>query len=119
MAFKKRFFHALLILAVISATISPACAFISGQNATWVEICSGISSKLVKTDEKRETAPDVTSDSCSFCFHNAHMSSLETDRQELIASKPQSFYNDFINEIALIRAVKTTQSRAPPAFPSL
>ncbi|PCH99619.1 MAG: hypothetical protein COB76_05265 [Alphaproteobacteria bacterium] len=119
MVFKRAVLHTLLIFAVLSATISPACAFISGQNATWVEICSGISAKLVKIDEERETAPDMTSDSCAFCFASSHISAINADVSILALSKISLFYNQFITETALIRAVKTTHARAPPALLSL
>lgn len=117
MGFKRAFIHGFIILAILSATISPACAFISGKNATWIEICSGMSTKLIQEDGRRDDAPDITSDSCPFCFQAAHFSALGVDNSVLITAVHYSLLHDgFVAEDALIRFVSSAQPRAPPFF---
>lgn len=90
----KFFAHFIVILALIGAGISPACAFTSGEkNATvidgitYIEICSGndiiriaIDAQGNRTTEKIDSSNSddqpthsAAFDECSFCFAQSHL----------------------------------------------
>jgi len=113
---KGRFFiHLFCTLAIISAAISPACAFISGKAGDVIEICSGLQTISVQTETTSEI-PDVTSDDCPFCFQYFKMSALETDAFLINALSGFDLFNNFVNEHALVVFHKSYQSRAPPVL---
>lgn len=99
----------------MSAAISPACAFISGKSGKWIEICSGMNVTKIQIDD--DEIPDMTAQTCEFCFQHIHMNGIETgDVLLLTLSKNSVFIGGFINEATLIRFHKTNHSRAPPVF---
>ena len=78
------FLHIVLIFAFLTAGISPACAFISGGNGQFIEICAadGLLKRIKVSDDYQplgeESQRPLPSHSykktdCSFCFTNAHM----------------------------------------------
>ena len=103
-----------LVTAIVSATISPACAFISGKGGDWIEICSGLGIKSIQ-DDKRSTLPDVTEKQCPFClqFVNGGMISQPT-----VISAPIfiSAAYDFVSEDARTKALKTIKNKIPPSI---
>jgi hypothetical protein len=109
----KFFIHFIVITAIMSAAISPACAFISGNYGDWIEICAGLTKQKVQTGEQSQ-APDVTQHSCDFCFYNFHMNAIETAESILPVLKRLNSFSDFIDETALIAFYQSYQSRAPP-----
>lgn len=110
----KSFIHLLCIFAVMSATISPACAFISGKSGTWIEICSGMN--ITKIQVADDEVPDMTSQGCEFCFQHAHMDGVETSVLSLNITNNPVLIGGFINETTLVQFKQPYQSRAPPVF---
>jgi len=108
----KLFIHALCIFAVMSATISPACAFISGKSGTWIEICSGMN--IIKVQAADDEIPDMTAQACEFCFHAYNTNGIESDIFVLNAISVDHLFQNFQNEFAAIRFFESYQSRAPP-----
>jgi len=108
--------HLILCVAILSATISPACAFISGKGGDWIEICStGILSKTIQSDTLSE-APDMNQNGCEFCFHFLKMNGIENTSISLNLEKHPVFIGGFQNEIALIQYHSSHKARAPPAL---
>ena len=100
----KLFIHILIVAAIITAGISPACAFISGKN--YIEICNadGQVKKIALPADKNPLANLDTSssnhssdhklkDDCGFCFASSHSKALKN--VVLVLEKPQ--FNRFIN----------------------
>ncbi len=60
-----------LALSIISAVISPACKFVSGQS-TLIEICTAYGVKSIylsnNDTQKPQQSGHQTNDKCSFCF---------------------------------------------------
>ena len=110
----KALIHFMCVFAVMSATISPACAFISGKHGQWIEICSGID--VTKVQIADDELPDITSQGCEFCFQHFHFSGIETSVSELNIKNDPVLIGDFINETALIQFHQSYHSRAPPIF---
>ena len=108
----KFFIHFLCIFAVMSATISPACAFISGKSGTWVEICSGMN--ITKIQIADDDVPDMTAQGCEFCFQYFNMSAVDVNAFALNIISPEKLFQNFQNEFAVIGFHKSYQSRAPP-----
>ncbi len=83
----KIFLHLTLIMAIVTAGISPACAFINGQTST-IELCSPNGDVRVvevpaEMDPFAEPAPaqdkhnaQDNMDDCTFCFAKTHAKSL-------------------------------------------
>ena len=105
----------LCIVAMTSATISPACAFISGKYGDWIQICSGLQIIMVQNDVQTDL-PDVIKSGCEFCFQHAHMVALHSDIITVIGQSQRPIIGNFIHENALIAFLKSYQSQAPPAF---
>ncbi len=104
----------LLILSMVSATISPACAFIFGKSGDYIEICSGLN--LIQIQVDTQELPDVTNDDCAFCFHHIHMVGADNDVFVLDGLSHTQILQGFINETALIAYFQSYHSRAPPVF---
>lgn len=110
----KPLLFSLLIISMVSATISPACAFIFGKSGDYIEICSGL--KLIKIQIDNQEIPDVTGDDCPFCFNHFMMSGIDNDVFVLDGMIKPHYFNGFITEHALIASTQSYQSRAPPLF---
>lgn len=125
MVFKK--FAALFILiAVISAPISPACAFLSGDHDNVIELCSADGSiQTIVVDpvtgqrlpaNQTEHSDQVKKD-CGFCFLQSHFKSQTASDTHI---------NAFIHGDYLITSAGTVipnrlaiayyQAQAPPSF---
>jgi len=117
MEYKRRIFSFLIVLAIISSAISPACAFIGGKNQSYIEICNGIGNKSIPDPNGQlDTAPDMTQNQCPFCVNAQTMNGIETSVNIIKDISFMSVYFGFTNEVALINAVKATHARAPPAL---
>jgi len=110
----KFFIHLLCIFAVMSATISPACAFISGKSGTWIEICSGMN--ITKVQVADDKIPDITAQGCEFCFQHYNMSAVDVDAFSLKMISLEKLFQNFQTEVALIHFYQSYPSRAPPIF---
>ncbi len=65
----------LVIFALILANVSPACAFISGQHSSVIEICTADGVRTISVDvpnSGNETEQEHASSSdCNFCFNQS------------------------------------------------
>lgn len=111
----RSFIHLTLIIAIISVTISPACAFISGKYGDWVEICSGITTKKIQNSVQSEV-PNMTQNGCDFCFQYTHFAGVETSIITLYIAKHIVLIGGFVNERALVHFNAVHHARAPPLF---
>jgi hypothetical protein len=70
--------NCLLILAFITAGISPACHFINGKTS-YIEICSGLELKTIKVTEDESPLDHKSSHNyadnnpCAFCFSSSYL----------------------------------------------
>ena len=109
----RNFVYALVVIAIISSAISPACAFISGKYGDWVEICSGLQTERIQTQQSSEV-PDLTQSGCEFCYQNVHASAILTNVPVILPLKHMFVRHDFVSEQALINFVSPRRARAPP-----
>jgi hypothetical protein len=95
--------NCLLILAFVTAGISPACHFTNGK-ATYIEICSGLELKTIKVmddesplgDENHHEHADYNP--CAFCFSSSHLKLAATGQISIDAvSYDQVRLFDFID----------------------
>jgi len=76
---KRLLVHILVVLALITAGISPACKFIKGASATTlIEICTlqGIKHVAVPAAQDQEDEPSRehrVADLCQFCFNSSNI----------------------------------------------
>ena len=111
---RKSLLFAFLIFAMVSAAISPACAFIFGKSGDFIEICSGLKTIKIKVDGNE--IPDLTGDDCPFCMQFHHIAAIHNDVFVLDGLQNNGFFKDFISEIALVTFLNSYHSRAPPVF---
>ncbi len=102
-----------LIVAIISATISPACAFISGKYGDWVEICAGNQAQKIQVQDSTEI-PDVAKTQCDFCFQHAHFAGVEAIVALIHAVEYVTLIGGFVDEVALVQYHALRHARAPP-----
>lgn len=129
------YLQAFFIFAFILAGISPACAFVSGKSAGYIEICAADGSlKKVKISEddaaaaiyqfleKDKPQPDppakhAKKDDCGFCFSNAHISKALMSANTISQS---THYGVIKIGAGSVRFTSVSsfyfQSRAPPYF---
>lgn len=125
---KMRSFHRvvwlLVVLGLVTARISPACAFISGQSVSFIEICTsqGIEKVAVTDDRNSASQPGQshhkTASQCDFCFSAQTGKTLTVDF--IVADLPTSFVqiagyavqNSSFHSLTARRAM----ARAPPVF---
>lgn len=80
------FVQCLVILALVTAGVSPACAFISGKT-TMIEICSddGVTKVAVPADQAPDTADhDRQGHDCGFCLAHATGKAITTPDAAII-----------------------------------
>ncbi len=124
--FAHKFLSVLLILAFLTAGISPACAFISGKTSL-IEICASDGSlktievsynQAVDIEESNGGSKHQTKkNDCAFCFANTNITKMVA-KLSAINFKP---VGGFIYTNSSYFAFKPTaqnyfQSRAPPAL---
>lgn len=126
----KFFIQILIVFAMVSAGISPACDFINGGSENgWIQICASDGSvKKVKVDadlalfsqnkgEDKTTHETAALDDCSFCFSHANGKTLAA--HEASVSNPLQYsYLKISGGIFAPKSLKAQnfQPRAPPVF---
>jgi len=107
----------ILIFALMSAGVSPACKFISGQSSL-IEICSSTGIKQIAIPEKDGKKHKKTADQCSFCSF-AHTGKIFTG---LIAAIDGALFDGHADFFAFDHQIPHRQlavsfdARAPPRF---
>lgn len=112
------------MIALIMATISPACALNSG-NTSIMEICTSFGFVTIDADgniiEKDNSSPSQMLDICSFCLHASDLKSASTlntgtdINTPLLQRKDHSQYGYQPPVFAFITS--HTPARAPPTAP--
>ena len=125
-----KYLNILLMLAVITAGISPACKFISGEQGHWIEICGADGTlRTIKVEDPNLAALDVggtaedqnqeqnSSEGCDFCFMQAHMNLDLAKPVHKASMLPQAKALIAYQGAALIQYRKAAFSaRAPPQY---
>ena len=118
---KRGFLSALIMIAMVSSLISPACAFMSGSTEGFIEICT--SDGQVRTiSVPGEQAPSQdhsdheTQPECAFCF--AAMQAKSISAHDIQFPKPSSSYVKVSAGVFTPRGliVKPYQAQGPPSF---
>ncbi len=79
----------MLVFALVMASVSPACAFISGKDTSIIEVCSEFGSKSIVVDEngqpvQNEHQKQAQSSDCAFCFAQAHGKVISSDYPSIL-----------------------------------
>lgn len=122
---KQIYIHALVILAVVMAGISPACAFISG-NSSVIQICAPDGSvQNIEVDasfdpfaEKMPLSEHLEAmEQCSYCFNMDHAKAYDFSQQDLIfKALPRYVFVSSGTALPLGQDFNFYQSRGPPQF---
>lgn len=109
----------LMIFAFVSAMVSPACAFMQGQNVA--EICSvaGLNADA-GADDASLPAPVKAQQDCGFCFAQSHLKPFLISPMAVAQPVPAS-YMIVSAGVVMPRGsdVRSFDARGPPANPSL
>ncbi len=118
---QSRLICSLIILCLISAGISPACKFLSGQYDNFIEICTSFGAKRIATSELPQDfpAPNKTSTSkqCQFCLTALHLKLFTAQNQTYVAIIATAEHTPNQTRAFIKTASRhTPEARAPPAF---
>ncbi len=124
----KFYVQLLLIFALVSATVSPACQFISGQSL--MELCGTFENKQASvdpalidffaskdSDEEPQEKPQIALTDCAFCFSYTHLhKNLTSDN----AALPTFYYLKLNMEwgdhaLLISKALEVPYPRGPPS----
>lgn len=112
--------YLLIIAALASAGISPACAFVSGKTSL-IEICAADGSlKTIAVDENQNPIDPAqhshkAQKDCAFCFSNAH-SPASLAKAPMITAPLRTAYLEIGSgsAIPITRTNKAFESTGPP-----
>lgn len=117
----RAFMSALLIMSLVTALVSPACAFVNGS-IDFIEICNSAGDVEVIAVADNAGAPSSgthkVQPDCAFCFASSQAKAIGPQDIQLL--KLSSSYTKISNGVfaPLSLAVKTYQPRAPPLYRS-
>ena len=107
-------FHSIVIMSFLLGIIAPACGFMWGGKASFIEICTaqGIEKRFVTAQAETPPMPPshIMDDSCSFCFQSNHVAAF-------LAPSSKGLYDQFQKEkrsLALYRALLLNKQRLLP-----
>ncbi len=114
------FVHSILVLALFTAGISPACKFISGQQNGFIEICTAFGIKTIPVPEGN-TSPQPenkhkAAEQCMFCF-SAQIHKVIADtgvNPSLAPYKIKTAFAVFTHQILRSQRTTSFEARAPP-----
>lgn len=123
----KFFIHLLIVMAIVSAGVSPACAFM-GNKKGWIEICAadGSVKKIQVSEDFLPDVPEVPNssheqtflmDDCSFCFMSSNVKAVGAENILALKSLSSSYIK--VGGGLFIPAsqdLKAFSARAPPVF---
>ena len=113
----------IVMLAVITLQISPACAFNNGSTSSWIEICTANGTiEYVATTDKTTQSDDQThtaKQQCSFCF--THATQALADLDKAVHTYTAAITSEYIaagsgSLIYKAYSALNYQTRAPPSF---
>ena len=118
---RQRIVYFLVILGLITAGISPACKFISGQTS-FIEICSASGLKVIPVAASQDSSSqhtknhDTKKDQCPFCVAWAHGKILKPSSDYLTLRAEAIAYAPFLPDVfSLVSKTYTHFSaRGPP-----
>ncbi len=121
----KIFIQIAVILAIVTAGISPACAFVSGKTS-WIEICGadgGVHKIAVSADldplaqGSDDARHDTAQDQCGFCLTHANGKTIKP--VSITISKPLAPSYIAVSAgtyLPVTMRIQKAQPRAPPFF---
>ena len=117
---KHAFISMVMIIALVTAAISPACAFLNGDS-NFIQICAAdgsVKTIAVLNDQSPVQTPRNThkvQPDCAFCFATAHAKPLMTDVTHLTVHSSSAYMKISTGQIVPVGAVlRSYQSQAPP-----
>lgn len=111
-----RVLYGLLILAIVTAGISPACAFTNGSAQNFIEICSGNNTKNIPNPNSSDNPEEQVNlnDSCPFCLNHFNVHALINEEviitKQSLATTAPIYEADSHHSISL----NNPNARAPP-----
>lgn len=111
--------HCLLIFVFIAAGISPACKFISGQQSSFIEICTPLDIKIIPVPESNvppgENRHKVV-DQCLFCFATQFNKAIADNNVKpgIITFGAKETLVAFDHETLTSQSTDLFEARAPP-----
>ncbi len=127
MTLRGRFLYVVLMVAMVMATVSPACAFVSGGKS-WIQICGADGSiRQVEVpaamDPFADPQPDTPQDhhqaqpDCAFCFAAADLHFLAGGYQQVSpAGVPDDLSFGLRAGAFVVLAQKPYEAHGPPAL---
>jgi hypothetical protein len=116
----RAFISVLIIFALVSALVSPACAFMNGS-MSMIEICAAdgsVQTVAIDTDQAPVSpAKHNTEKECNFCFASAHAKPISTGTIQIappLSSQYLQTSNGTITPARLLTPAYNAQ--APPNF---
>ncbi|MAF67975.1 MAG: hypothetical protein CMH25_01335 [Micavibrio sp.] len=104
-----------ICLSLFTSWISPACAFISGNSTTIIEICTsyGIEKIVNQSNEDTQTSEDFAERKCDFCLAS-HLNALSPDLDFHALIQQTSAQTKLIIQDKSTHFILSYKSRAPP-----
>jgi hypothetical protein len=117
-----RFLPLLLIVCLVSALVSPACAFVSGQTSL-IQICAADGSvQTIAIDSTQAPIPSERQNhkaqpDCAFCFAHSHVKPLAAV-SDISFTPAGGLYLAIGNGLSVPHAlmVRVYDSQGPPSF---
>jgi hypothetical protein len=112
---------ALMVFALVSAMISPACAFVNGSKS-FIEICAADgSAKTIAVENDQTSSSDQhhkkAQPDCAFCFSTAHAKPFTTQTIEIKAPLASNFHSISAGQITPRNLFYSLwNARAPPSL---
>lgn len=121
----KFFLQCLVVLAIVTAGISPACAFVGGKTS-WIEIC-GADGNVHKIEVSADLDPTAQDDSpvlhndqqesCGFCLLHANGKLVKPEPVSIAKPLPPTYLAISAGTyVPVSLRLQTAQPRAPPAL---
>jgi hypothetical protein len=118
----KTFISLLIVAAFLSAGISPACAFISGQTSL-IEICNEVGEiETIAINAEGEKVPQQKhahqDQDCTFCFSAAHAKTFVKAQSIPVVLSAGYLRKSSGSAIPVTLSLKAFESTGPPALSS-
>lgn len=119
----RAFISALMVISLVSALVSPACAFMSGSTAGFIEICTSNGEVEIiavpgnQAPTQQNSAHKAQPD-CAFCFAGSDAKTIGP--QDIKVLKLSSSYTKVSAGVFAPQGltIPTYRSRAPPLYRS-
>lgn len=108
--------YGLIVLAIVTASISPACAFINGSSKDFIEICSGDSTKTIPAPDNSQhhNKQADAHEQCAFCLNHFSAHALINEEFIIASSSFKMIMINGGNDSVLSIPHHEKNARAPP-----